>query len=186
MSRGKTFVKYEDEDLQRKFKISFLKNNRNTYSKFEEALEKGDLDLAYRLIHSIKGNAGQAKMKSLAKISAEIEVLLKSKQTPIPKEKMQEFKNKLERAIAELEPLLCEEPQSLASEIQKEAHMLDAKQVIQIFTKLRTMLEENDSECLELLYDLKRIQGTEELVTQIEQYDFSHALKTLESLDRNN
>jgi len=170
------YSKYEDVELQKKFKMSFLKNNQNTYLEFEKAIGRGDLKHAYRLAHSIKGNAGQAKIRDLAKIAEEICDYLNGK-IPVPEDKMREFKKNLEQAIAELKPLLDEEA---AREIPG---TLNNEQTFALLKKLRPLLEDNDSECLEFLGDIRSIPGAEELALQIEQYDFGLALKTLDKLE---
>jgi len=167
---------YEDEELQRKFKTSFVKNNRFSYAKIEEAIEKGDIEHAHRLVHSIKGNAAQAKIKNLAKIAAEIEAFINNGKLPVPTDKMTAFKKELERVITELMPLLDEEGKN------KKTRSLSKEQEQELFVKLKPLLEDGDVECMELLGDVRSIPGTAELVLQIEQYDFAQALKTLEGL----
>ena len=168
---------YEDAELERKFKVNFLKNNRNTYSELEEAVGKGDQELAYRLVHSVKGNAGQAKMKKLAKTASEIEKLLGNGAVNVPDDKLKEFKKELDSAITELKPLLDE------TDSKENKKALNKEQTQALFNKLKPLLEENDSDCLELLEDIHRVSRAEELAAYIEQYEFSKALKVLKSLD---
>jgi len=168
--------KYKDEELEKKFKASFLRNNQNMYSEFEEALSNEDRELAYRLVHSVKGNAGQAKMKKLAKAAAEVEKLLNSEEAHIPEEKLRNLKYELESALVKLKPLIDE------IEAVKTKKPLDKEQTLALLNKLKPMLEDNDSECLEFLDDIRSIPESEVLAAQIEQYDFGSALKTLESI----
>jgi HPt (histidine-containing phosphotransfer) domain-containing protein len=172
----KKYCMYEDAELEKKFKASFLRNNRNMYSELEEAIKNGDKELAYRLVHSAKGNAGQAKMKKLARAAAEIEKLLNDGEINIPEEQLKELKNELESAIASLKPLIDE------IEALKEKNTLDKEQITALLEKLKPLLEGNDSECLELLDDIRSMPEAEVLAAQIEQYDFGNALETLEGI----
>ena len=174
-SNGAIFL-YEDEELQNKFKLSFIKNNQNSYSELESALGNGDNDHAYRLLHSIKGNAGQARMNDLSKIAAELGTLIKNNILPVPTEKMKEFKNELDRVFTELKPLLTDD------KANEKTHSLSKEQVLPLYDKLKKLLEDADVECMDYLGDIRGIPGTEELITQIEKYDFADALKTLENL----
>jgi HPt (histidine-containing phosphotransfer) domain-containing protein len=174
-SNGAIFL-YEDEELQNKFKLSFIKNNRNSFTELEAALANGDNELAYRLLHSIKGNAGQARLSDLANVAAELGALIKDNMIPVPAEKMNEFKKELDRVFAELKPLLTED------EANEKTRSLNKEQIQTLFSKLEKLLENGDVDCMELLGDIRSIPGTEELITQIEQYDFADAIKTLAKL----
>ena len=169
---------YKDEELEKKYKASFLRNNQNMYSELEEALSNDDIELAYRLVHSVKGNAGQAKMKKLAKAAARIEKLINDGETRIPADKLEELKNELESAITKFKPLIDE------IEALKIKKTLDKEQTLALFNNVKPLLENNDSECLELIDDIRSVPGAEALAAQIEQYDFSSALKTLESITK--
>jgi len=140
---------YEDDEFQRKFKVSFLRNNHNTYVKIEDAMNKGDTVLAHRLVHSIKGNAGQARIAGLAKIASEIEKMLGDGITTIPPEKMSILKNELETAIEELKSLYEEK------EAQEPSNALSNIQVLELYEKLKPMLENNDSAASNILKKLK-------------------------------
>ena len=175
-SNGTIFL-YEDEELQNKFKLSFIKNNQNSYTELEAALGNGNYDEAYRLVHSIKGNAGQARMNDLAKIAADLCILIKNNILPVPADKMKEFKSELDRVFAELKPLLVDD------KANEKTNSLSKEQTLALFDKLEKLLKDGDVECMDHLDDIRSIQGTEELITQIEKYDFADALKTLDKLN---
>jgi CheY-like chemotaxis protein len=50
---------HKEDDLQKKLEIRFVKCNQNKYTEISEALSSGDIKLAHRLAHTLKGNAGQ-------------------------------------------------------------------------------------------------------------------------------
>jgi HPt (histidine-containing phosphotransfer) domain-containing protein len=175
-SSNRTIFLYEDEELQNKFKLSFIKNNQNSYSELEAALVNGDNDHAYRLLHSIKGNAGQARMNDLSQVAAELGALIKNNILPVPAEKMKEFKNELDRVFSELKPLLVDD------KANEKNNFLSNEQALPLFGKLKKLLEDSDIECMDHISDLRGISGTEVLIMQIEKYDFADALKTLDKL----
>jgi len=51
-----------------------------------------------------------------------------------------------------------------------------------LFNKLEKLLKESDVECLSLIEDLQAIPGSETIVAQIKDFDFEHALVSLEEL----
>jgi len=178
MSGGnKNFFMFEDTELENKFKVSFLKNSQNMYSELEEAIKTGDIKHAFRLVHSIKGNAGQAKMEKLAKAAAEIETLFSDGETSVPEDKLINLKNEFESAIVKLKPLID------AAEAPIRKNTLNKEQTLVLFDKLKPLLEDKDSESFEFLDEIRSIPEAEGLAAQIEQYDFESALKTLNDLE---
>ena len=66
-----------EEALFEKLKLSFVKNNQTTYADIALAVESGDIKLAHRLAHTLKGNAGQIGMSGLQKAASDVEELLR-------------------------------------------------------------------------------------------------------------
>jgi CheY-like chemotaxis protein len=60
------------EDIQR----IFVKDNQQTYQNIAQALQSGDVKAAYRLVHSLKSNAGYIKENRLKEITEKTETLL--------------------------------------------------------------------------------------------------------------
>ena len=91
-----------DIEMQEKYRMSFLKHNRTTYADIKEAIAAGDLDLAHRLSHSLKGNAGLIGNVKLQKTAADVEKLILSKTLPIPDELMSLLESELSQVLEEL------------------------------------------------------------------------------------
>ena len=85
------------------------------------------------------------------------------------------LKTELELVLNELRPLLNE---SLVLECKS----LNTEQVLALFDKLEPMLKNINPECVNLLDDIRAVQGAEELVRYIEDYDFESAGRTLAGL----
>ena len=165
--------KKEEDELLGKLKLSFVKNNKSRYAEFKEAFDNGDEKLAHRIIHTLKGNAGQIGKPKLRKAAEDVEHYLKTGELEIPADKMNILKYELEAVITELHPLLAEEKK------HEITVPLSNEQKIMVFSKLKILLNDGNAECIGLLNDLRNIHGTEELVQLIEHYEFRRAGETL-------
>ncbi|MDR2964906.1 MAG: response regulator [Treponema sp.] len=167
-----------DSQLKKKLQINFVKNYQDIITDINEAIDEGDIKLAHRLTHTLKGNAGQIGKTGLQKIAAEIEALLKDGTVPISGDKMDILKNELTLVLEELKPLLSElKPQ----EIQEP---MSTRQIQALFEKLEVMLKNINPESVNFIDELRTISGTEELASQIENYDFETAAETLARLKK--
>ena len=60
----------------------------------------------------------------------------------------------------------------------------DSEQALQLFGKLKVMLENINPECIGLLDELRAVEGTEQLVSQIEDFEFEAAARTLAEIKK--
>ena len=167
--------RYFEDALQKKLQISFVKNHQDTYKKISAAIAADDRKLAHRLVHSLKGNAGQMGKTGLQQAAESVEFLIQGG-TPISENGLSLFKTELESVLEELEPLLDEPCEAIQP--------MDAEQTLALFEKLEPMLANINPECVNLLDDIRAVPGTEELARQIEDYDFESAAQTLAELKR--
>ena len=154
-----------------------LKKNQNAFENLSAAIRNGDIKLAHRLAHSLKGNAGQLGLTDLQSISENIEFTLKANQLP-SEDDIISLKTELYKILDALEPLLKREKAPSITET------VSHEKKLELLNELHKLLEQKNTRCLTLLEKIVLIPGTEELVTQIEDYDFSLALETLNSLIR--
>ena len=176
----------EDAELQKRLKVNFVKNNRNIYNEIDEAVAAGDIKLAHRLAHTLKGSAGLIGKSSLRKAAEEIELLLKDGTVSIWESKMNLLKAELTLVLEELAPLLAESSQRTALQ---SADVIDGAvdpalvaQALTLFDKMEPMLENINPECVSLLDELRTLPGTAELAQMIEDYEFEQAAKKLAEL----
>jgi HPt (histidine-containing phosphotransfer) domain-containing protein len=168
---------YDDtEEQQKMMKLNFYKSSQNVHVEIADAAAAGDTTRAHRLAHSLKGNAGMLGKIELKNAAAEIEALLRDGAASIWENKMNVLKNELMRVLEELKPLLDE---TLA---QEKPQVLDMEQTLALFEKLEPMLENDNPECVDLLKTLRAVPGAEDLVLQIENYNFKEAAITLAAL----
>jgi len=169
-----------EREVQKKFRINFARSNANKCAEIAAAILAGDIKLAHRMAHSLKGNAGQIGKSELAGIAGTIEGLLKDGNIP-PADIIDRLQIELEAVLLELNPLLDEEMKR--EEIAKaEIPAITKEQSQEILQRLKPLLENRKTDSLELLDDIKRIPGAELLARQVDDFDFRSALKTLEKL----
>ena len=168
-----------DNELQNKLRINFIKINQTKFAEITDAISAGDIKLAHRLAHTLKGNAGQVGKIQLQSIAAEIENMLNNGATEIPEKNMSRLRAELEQALREFRPLLDEE---LAA--RSGYPPLNNKQTLALFEKLELMLENINPECVNLLDEIRSVPGTEKLERYIENYDFYSALTALLNLKK--
>ena len=165
--------------LQKKLQVSFVKNHQDTYAKITEAMAADNLSLAHRLIHSLKGNAGQIGKTGLQKTAESVEGLLKERTIPVSdpllEEGMSLLQIELDFVLEELRPLLDEQPP---------VRQMSKEEIQILFGKLEPMIENTNPVCVTLLDDLRSVPGAEELARQIEDYDFKSAARTFDELKK--
>ncbi|MDR1754445.1 MAG: response regulator [Eubacterium sp.] len=170
----------EDEKLYDIMCVNFVKSNRSIFADIKSAIEKGDLKLAHRLAHTLKGNAALISKTELQNIAAIVEQLLKQGKNPSD-EQLKHLGIEINTVLNELIPL-AESRQKNEAEACQNGDPPDKDQTLKLFRKLEPMLKSRRAESLGLLDELRLIPGTDTLREQIGDYDFKPALETLEEL----
>jgi HPt (histidine-containing phosphotransfer) domain-containing protein len=163
----------KDEELQTKLQTSFVKDNQDTFNQISEAITAGDKKRAFRLAHTLKNGAeliGKAKLQNVAAV---VEDLLKNDEPQKVKPHMDILKKELTLVLEELAPLL---------KAKKTARKLSAKQALALLEQLEPLLKNRNPQCADFVDDIHRIPGAEELASQINEYNFKKAIKTLAEL----
>ncbi|MDR2580460.1 MAG: response regulator [Fibromonadaceae bacterium] len=169
--------RYDESEFQKKLQISFVKNNQTLYTEITDAIALGNIKLAYRLVHTLKGNAEQIGQPELRYFAAAVEDLLKNEKLPVPDDKMELLQTELAQVLEKLQPLLAEYA-------EQEAGSLNTELALELLEKIESMLENINPEVVNMLDDIRAISGTKELVNQIENYEFKLASKTLAKLKK--
>jgi PAS domain S-box-containing protein len=165
----------DEEKMQDQLRSRFVKSNQNVFKDFSDAINKGDLQLAFRLVHSLKSNAGMIGKTELQNTAAEAEAILKNEKIP-DANVMTALESMLKSVLDEI-GTAADEP---AEQTERKAISKNEKEAL--FQKLEQMLKSRNPECLMLLDDIRSIPGTEALAEQMEKYDFKLAIKTLDEL----
>jgi len=170
-----------EKDLRQKLIKNFLKDNQNRVNEITQAIKDGDIKLAHRLVHTLKGNAGQLGKTLLQQSAADVENQLKDGKNRVTDGQLKVLKTELAMVLKELEPFLDEPPER--REVTQ-AEFLDLQSARELIEKLEPMLEMGNPECRNFLDSLHLIPCSEELVQQIDDLDFDKAIVTLEELKR--
>jgi len=175
----------ENDELLDKLRLSFVKNNQVVYEEITAAITAGDIKYAHRLVHTLKGNAGQIGEARLQKTAEVVEKALKSgvltvSAGSISSENMNLLKTELASVLEKFKPLAeKDKPKSVAFPLVP-PH--STENTMALFTKLEPMLKKRDAKCMDFLAELRSVPGTEELTRQIEEIDFRSAFRTLQEL----
>jgi CheY-like chemotaxis protein len=160
-------------ELQKSLRVNFVKNNENILNEISAAVAAGDTKLAHRLAHTLKGSAGLIGKTDLQRAAADVEALLKDGIASVWENKMKHLETELTLVLNELKAL------NRRAAAKAEVKALDDRQIQELLEKLEHMLENINPECVELLDDIRAVPGADELVRQIEDYDFESAALTL-------
>jgi CheY-like chemotaxis protein len=169
-----------DLEFKKSLQKSFLKNNQDRFKEIMTALDSGDIKLAHRMVHTIKGNAGQIGKTALQKAAAAVELNLKDEKNLVTGEQLALLKKELDAALAELaiEIGSLDEKPAVPAPVQT----LDAQAARELLEKLEPMLRMGNPDCRDFTNSLRGIAGSGELVRQIEDFEFESALSSLEDL----
>jgi HPt (histidine-containing phosphotransfer) domain-containing protein len=172
----------EGKNLQRKNKFlkrvqtNFARSYQTVVDDINEAIKKGDFTLAHRLVHSLKGNAGQINESALENTAQIIEKILLTEPENITNDILKALESEMRIVLEKLKPLL-DEPES----VNKKKPM-GPDEVKTLFEELLPMLKNSNTKCIRYLDDLRAIPEAKELALQIERIELRAAYKTLISL----
>jgi signal transduction histidine kinase/CheY-like chemotaxis protein len=96
-----------DMEFQKKLLALFVKTNLEKFREIINALEDGDINLAHRLVHTLKSNAAQIGKTTLQQAAAEVENGLKDGKNNVTAQQMALLEKELNEVLAELEILLA-------------------------------------------------------------------------------
>ena len=181
VSSAQTDEGEDDSELQKKLRNDFMKNNRDAHEEIAQAAAAGDTKRAHRLAHSLKGNAGLIGKSELKAAAEDVEFLLREGPDSVWDNKMKRLKSELESVFAELEG----EAEAGEEELPKDGgggKLLTGEEALALLDELTPMLDALNPQCLDLLPILQGIPGAGELMSQIENFDFSAARLLLPKL----
>jgi HPt (histidine-containing phosphotransfer) domain-containing protein len=182
----------DDEKLKEKLITIFVNKNNDVCGDIKKAIDSGDIKLAHRLAHSLKGSAGIHGKTRLQKAAGDVENLLKEENPHHESAEYQSamivLKAELDTVLEEFTPLVVEEAPPLVSGTSMSA--IDRKKVLPLLEELETMLGGGSLESLKLAETLGTIPGADgvplirKLIQQIEYFEFDKTLETLTQLKK--
>ncbi len=178
-----------NKKLFRKLLLSFRESNVDTPEKIKEALEKGDMELAQRLAHTVKGVSGNFAADELYNAAGALEVAIKDEDTPEIDHLLAAFSEELSiiiQAISILERVDATEEET--GSLQDDAE-IDKAEVASLLEDLKALMEEDFSEAEGKLEKLKALlrhsklrSDIDGLEKHIEAYDFDSATETIDHI----
>ena len=170
----------QDEDatnkLKQKLNKSFITCNHYKINEINDALDNDDIKLAHRLAHTLKSNAAQLGKTALQQAAAVVEGCLKNGVNIVTLEQLTQLDRELEKAINEIKPFYQEK------EDIKPVESLAEEEANELLDKVEFLLRDYDYECLSFTEELRRINGSGEIIKQMENMNFQIAAEMLDKL----
>jgi polar amino acid transport system substrate-binding protein len=177
----------DDRAGYRQLLLKFAHHHAHTGDEIRAALQAGDLELAVRLAHTLKGVSGNVGADPLHQAARELEGALKERQPEwtASLEKCERLLRQTVEAIATLEPA----PEAAPAE----AAVLDWVALSPLIERLRALLQEDDMDAAAVVAELSaRVQGTplaqpvQDIAAALGQYEYAEALDLLKNIQRSN
>jgi CheY-like chemotaxis protein len=169
-----------DDDLLLDMRTIFVNDNRNKFNEFMNAVSAGDMKLAHRLAHTMKSNAGMIGKTALQTAAAQAEELLSNGKNLLTAELINTLKTEFDATMDELKPLLKRNAHKAESAAAPAANGNAAPAAV--MDELADFLRKGSPGCLKFTEALRAAPGTEELIRQMEDFDFDKALETLSAI----
>ena len=160
----------EEDQALKQLRVYFAKNNKETIGKIIQAISDGDIKLAHRMAHTLKGNSGQIGETKLQEAAKSLEYLLNDKELDAAAQQIKIVDKELQAVLNDLAPLLAEAEERSIDKID------DPEKAKEILDRLEPMLIKRNPESMNLLDDLNSIPGAEKLALLVEDFDFKDAL----------
>ncbi|MFC1650880.1 response regulator [Candidatus Latescibacterota bacterium] len=177
-----------NKKLYRNILIKFHDNYPGTTAEIRKAHADGDIELAQRLAHTVKGVSGNIAALDLQAKATALDADLKKGGTKKFKAKLKAFDKSIMSVIDSLSVLKVDESASSEGELVG-IETIDKDTVLPLITKMKELLEDDDSDAISMLDSLRKHLGrTEirerlnEIETHLGQYDFEEALEILNSI----
>jgi len=162
-----------DENALNQLRVYFAKYNRSAFDAIKQAIINDDRKLTYRLVHTLKSNAGQIYEAKLQEVTEVLEVLLGDENLPLSDVNLEFAETELYSVLERLNPLV------ISSTIENTDMITDKDEAIDILDKLESMLINRNPRCMSMLDDIRRLAGAENLADYVEEFEFKLAIKEL-------
>jgi CheY-like chemotaxis protein len=167
-----------EEKFYKRLARNFISENQNRYEEIVSAVNAGDIKLANRLAHTLKSNAGYLGRTGLQKAAGDVENLLRDGNSLVTPYELATLKAELDVVLNECAVSEAENSDGAAAP----PVAVDAREKQVLIHKLEPLLESGNPECLSLIDGLRTMPGSEELVAQMENFNFDEAREILGKL----
>ena len=160
-------------DVTDKLRADFARSHKSTFGSICQALDAGDMETAHRLAHTLKGLAGLIKEDGLMRAAQDVEESLRVRHAPTPG---------LLPALGRELSLVLEKINISHSAPTLNDNTPDKAEAIALLDKLEPLLKTRNADAQHLLDQLRTIPDSGIMVRQIEEFEFTTALKSLSTL----
>jgi two-component system, sensor histidine kinase and response regulator len=171
-----------NKKLYRNILVKFHDNYTESTNEIRQAHKDGDLELAQRLAHTVKGVSGNIAALDLQEKATALDADLKEGGTGKFDALLDEFDKSLMSVIDNLSVLKNDDSSSSDGELVG-IESIDKDAVLPIMIEMKELLEDDDSDAVSLIDKLREYLGRTELREQLNeienhlgQYDFEGAL----------
>ena len=166
----------------------FCDGQKDTACQISEALTKGDLPLAERLAHTLKGVAGTIGAKDVSEAAAAVENAIHNHSLDGIDRLIESLNEYVEKAIGQLEPAIENEKRYVTVPGKQSATQLSFDE---IKTELLSLAKKNDGELIDFfgtvrdaLLDACDHEKIREIERAVNGFDFSSVIEKVRQLER--
>jgi len=173
-SQSHKFAKFDvaksqiDHDELRK---EFANSQKDIIQNINHAIESADFKTAQLHTHTLKSLAGLIGETNLMNLAGKCEAAFRRERLPV--DTLEILSSETSRVLNKINKTLTERPK---------APPPSPEEIKIIFEKLESLLANNNTEAITLLPTLATIPDSDELISHIENFNFSIALKCLQKL----
>jgi signal transduction histidine kinase/CheY-like chemotaxis protein len=169
-----------DAELHNRLVIHFVNDNQKKAGEIKESIQAGDLKVAHRLAHTLKSNAGQLGKMLLQRAAEAVEYALKDEVNNTTPEQLETLELELSAALVDFAPAY-ENAMKQKSE-EPPVTPIDKESALEALDKLKELLQKGSPECRTYIGELRRMEGSEEIIKQIDDFDYTQAITSVEEL----
>lgn len=165
----------------------FYDSNLNIVENIRNAMRKNDIELAVRLVHTIKGVSGNIGAFEINKVAANLEEELKNKKNLIPEGLLRELDVAMNAALNEISAHKVKDKKE--GDMKDELAEPDLEKLKHLLAELKLLFEQNDYEAVKKFYELTEMQGVNKfknylaaIEKEVKVYNFDKALFLLRAL----
>ena len=173
-----------DSDVFKRILMGFLQNNKDAISNIKNAFVTRDWELLTNLSHSLKGSAGNIGADELHEAALNLEnASRKGEKYPPDSELIDKIESALNQVLHSLQSLV-ETPKTQRSKVEQTP--LEAERILSILNQFADALDFADPEEINMHFNILKEHldrsTLQQLETQINNYDYDKALKSVKEL----
>jgi len=172
-------VRDEEEKFRLKMMTQFVENNRNICAEIDDALDSGDINKAFRLVHNLKNHAGIIENRNLQRTAAFVESALINGINKLFPADLDKLRLELDEVIRELLPIV-----NSAKTSTTKAETPERSGILSIFEELEPLLEDGNIEYIKYVDKLDHEPDCGTLVSFMERYNAPAALAALSEVKK--